>query len=128
MTNYHFSFKLYLNAKKWDMPRDQKCMEMCYSQYMGFCLVLNPLFQFPYKNIQHLYVPSVLIFCRISQDKPTYTDDFGDSDQEGEPDAYLARVKREAEERDEEEGGGSSDESEDEDFKPPDDVSDVAEE
>lgn len=61
------------------------------------------------------------------QDKPTYTDDFGDSDQEGEPDAYLARVKREAQERDDDDGG-SSDESEDEDFKPPEEGSDVAEE
>ncbi|KAK9512299.1 hypothetical protein O3M35_000757 [Rhynocoris fuscipes] len=62
-------------------------------------------------------------------DKPTYgADDFGDSDDEKEPDAYLARVKREAEERDEEEGGSSEDESTDEDFKPQEQESDVAEE
>ena len=33
-------------------------------------------------------------------------DEFGDSDEETAPDAYLARVKREAKERDEEAGGG----------------------
>ncbi|KAF4521067.1 hypothetical protein B566_EDAN012366 [Ephemera danica] len=66
---------------------------------------------------------------RGKSDKPSYTEDFGDSDQEGEPDAYLARVKAEAEERDDDDGGsGGSDESEDEDFKPNEDVSDVAEE
>ena len=65
----------------------------------------------------------------LVQDKPSYTEDFGDSDQEDAPDAYLARVKREAEERDDDGGGGSSeDESEDEDFKPNEEVSDVAEE
>uniref|UniRef100_A0A0V0G502 FACT complex subunit SSRP1 n=1 Tax=Triatoma dimidiata TaxID=72491 RepID=A0A0V0G502_TRIDM len=62
-------------------------------------------------------------------DKPAYgADDFGDSDDEKEPDAYLARVKREAEERGEEEGGSSEDESTDEDFKPQEQESDVAEE
>uniref|UniRef100_R4FNX0 FACT complex subunit SSRP1 n=1 Tax=Rhodnius prolixus TaxID=13249 RepID=R4FNX0_RHOPR len=62
-------------------------------------------------------------------DKPTYgADDFGDSDDEKEPDAYLARVKREAEERAEQEGGSSEDESTDEDFKPQEQESDVAEE
>ncbi|PSN31544.1 FACT complex subunit Ssrp1 [Blattella germanica] len=59
-------------------------------------------------------------------DKPSYGEDFGDSDQE-EPDAYLARVKAEAEERDEGEGGESEDESTDEDFNPDQQESDVAE-
>lgn len=49
-----------------------------------------------------------------------------DSDQE-EPDAYLARVKREAEERDDE-GGSGEEESTDEDFNPNQEESDVAEE
>lgn len=62
------------------------------------------------------------------QDKPSYADDFGDSDQEGAPDAYLARVKREAEERGEDEGGDSEEESTDEDFNPNMAESDVAEE
>ncbi|XP_059482130.1 FACT complex subunit Ssrp1 isoform X2 [Neocloeon triangulifer] len=62
-------------------------------------------------------------------DKPSYADDFGDSDQEDAPDAYLARVKREAKERDQgDDDEGSEDESEDEDFKPPEETSDVAEE
>lgn len=60
-------------------------------------------------------------------DKPNYADDFGDSDQEDAPDAYLARVKREAKERDDDDDG-SEDESEDEDFKPTEEASDVAEE
>jgi hypothetical protein len=64
----------------------------------------------------------------LLQDKPSYADDFGDSDQEDEPDAYLARVKAEAEERDEDEGGESEDESTDEDFNPDQQESDVAEE
>lgn len=55
-------------------------------------------------------------------------DDFGNSDDEKEPDAYLARVKREAEERDDDGGGSSDDESTDEDFKPEGEGSDVAEE
>lgn len=65
---------------------------------------------------------------RGKSDKPSYADDFGDSDQEDEPDAYLARVKAEAEERDEGEGGESEDESTDEDFNPDQQESDVAEE
>ncbi|XP_038220685.1 FACT complex subunit Ssrp1 [Zerene cesonia] len=48
-------------------------------------------------------------------DKALYDDDFGDSDTEKEPDAYLARVKAEAQERDDSDG---SDESTDEDFNP----------
>ncbi|XP_018329457.1 FACT complex subunit Ssrp1 [Agrilus planipennis] len=49
-------------------------------------------------------------------DKTTYMDDFGDSDNETAPDAYLERVKAEAQERDEEED--NSEESTDEDFDP----------
>lgn len=63
---------------------------------------------------------------RGKNDKASYKDDFGDSDNEAEPDAYLARVKAEAEERDDDQG--SEDESTDEDFKPKDEESDVAEE
>ncbi|CAG4971332.1 unnamed protein product [Colias eurytheme] len=48
-------------------------------------------------------------------DKALYDDDFGDSDTEKEPDAYLARVKAEAKERDD---SDESDESTDEDFNP----------
>jgi structure-specific recognition protein 1 len=55
-----------------------------------------------------------------------YADDFGDSDKE-EPDAYLARVKAEAQER-ESDDSGSDDESTDEDFNPNIAESDVAEE
>lgn len=62
------------------------------------------------------------------QDKPSYAEDFGDSDQEDEPDAYLARVKAEAEERDEGAGGESEEGSTDEDFNPDQQESDVAEE
>lgn len=55
-----------------------------------------------------------------------YADDFGDSDKE-EPDAYLARVKAEAQERESDESG-SDEESTDEDFNPNIAESDVAEE
>ncbi|KAE8752921.1 hypothetical protein FOCC_FOCC000266 [Frankliniella occidentalis] len=49
--------------------------------------------------------------------KQGYADDaFSDSENEDEPDAYLARVKAEAKERDED--GGEDDESTDEDFVP----------
>ncbi|XP_046965933.1 FACT complex subunit Ssrp1 isoform X2 [Vanessa cardui] len=48
-------------------------------------------------------------------DKALYDDDFGDSDTEKEPDAYLERVKAEAKER---ESDDSDDESTDEDFNP----------
>ncbi|GBP03484.1 FACT complex subunit Ssrp1 [Eumeta japonica] len=55
--------------------------------------------------------------------------DFGDSDNENEPDAYLARVKAEAREKDyDDDDDGSEEESTDEDFNPTGDVSDVAEE
>nr|CAG4646893.1 EOG090X02Z1 [Megafenestra aurita]SVE92283.1 EOG090X02Z1 [Megafenestra aurita] len=60
-------------------------------------------------------------------DKSSHADDFGDSDEEEAPDAYLARVKAEGKERDAVgESSGDSDE-EDEDFKPGEE-SDVAEE
>lgn len=65
---------------------------------------------------------------RGKSDKPNYDEDFGDSDQEDEPDAYLARVKAEAQERDGEENQDSEEGSTDEDFNPNQDVSDVAEE
>uniref|UniRef100_A0A1B6EEE8 FACT complex subunit SSRP1 n=1 Tax=Clastoptera arizonana TaxID=38151 RepID=A0A1B6EEE8_9HEMI len=66
---------------------------------------------------------------RGKSDKVNYNDDFGDSDNENEPDAYLARVKREAQERDDgDDGGDSEDESTDEDFNPNQEDSDVAEE
>ncbi|KPI95662.1 PREDICTED: FACT complex subunit Ssrp1 [Papilio xuthus] len=59
-------------------------------------------------------------------DKALYDDDFGDSDTEKEPDAYLERVKAEAKERD---SGDSDSESTDEDFNPDKaNQSDVAEE
>nr|SVE74077.1 EOG090X02Z1 [Daphnia barbata] len=61
-------------------------------------------------------------------DKSSHADDFGDSDQEEAPDAYLARVKAEGKQRDAigDDSGGDSDEN-DEDFKPGEE-SDVAEE
>ncbi|XP_053671007.1 FACT complex subunit Ssrp1 [Anopheles nili] len=60
--------------------------------------------------------------------KASYKDDFADSDNEGEPDAYLARVKAEAKERGEDDYGSDSEESTDEDFNPNQQESDVAEE
>lgn len=51
------------------------------------------------------------------QDKPKYNDDFGNSDQEDEPDAYLARIKAEVEERSDNDNQ-ESEESTDEDFNP----------
>lgn len=60
-------------------------------------------------------------------DKPNYKEDFGESDDEKEPDAYLARVKREAAERDDDDDE-DEDESTDEDFNPDQQESDVAEE
>nr|CAG4650014.1 EOG090X02Z1 [Sida crystallina] len=60
-------------------------------------------------------------------EKPSHPDaDFGDSDVEDAPDAYLARVKAEGEER-VAESDGDSDSETDEDFKPGEE-SDVAEE
>lgn len=63
------------------------------------------------------------------KEKSNYKEDFGDSDNENEPDAYLARVKQEAQERDEDDE--SDDESTDEDYNPDkakEKESDVAEE
>lgn len=60
--------------------------------------------------------------------KNNYKEDFADSDNEGEPDAYLARVKAEAKERDDDDDGSDSDESTDEDFNPNQQESDVADE
>ncbi|XP_036333472.1 FACT complex subunit Ssrp1 [Rhagoletis pomonella] len=54
--------------------------------------------------------------------------DFGDSDNENEPDVYLARVKAEAREKESDDDEGSDEESTDEDFKPNEAESDVAEE
>ncbi|XP_011700729.1 PREDICTED: FACT complex subunit Ssrp1 [Wasmannia auropunctata] len=65
---------------------------------------------------------------RGKSDKLNYDQDFGDSDQENEPDAYLARVKAEAEERDGEGNQDSEEGSTDEDFNPNQVESDVAEE
>lgn len=64
------------------------------------------------------------------QDKSAYNDDdFGDSDNEAEPDAYLARVKAEGQERESDDDGGDSDESTDDDFNPDaEKVEDVADE
>lgn len=62
------------------------------------------------------------------QEKGGIIEDFGDSDNEAEPDAYLARVKAEAEERDSG-SDGSDDESTDDDFNPDaEKVEDVADE
>lgn len=66
---------------------------------------------------------------RGKSDKLNYDEDFGDSDQEDEPDAYLARVKAEAQEREDgEENQDSEEGSTDEDFNPNQVESDVAEE
>nr|CAG4646112.1 EOG090X02Z1 [Macrothrix elegans] len=61
-------------------------------------------------------------------EKAAHNEDFGDSDEEEAPDAYLARVKAEGKQRDEigNDSDGESDET-DEDFKPGEE-SDVAEE
>lgn len=64
---------------------------------------------------------------RGKNDKTSYKDDFGDSENEAEPDAYLERVKAEAQERDGV-GKSSDEESTDEDFNPNQEESDVAEE
>lgn len=63
---------------------------------------------------------------RGKNDKTSYKDDFGDSDNEAEPDAYLERVKAEAQERDDDKS--SDEDSTDEDFNPNQEESDVAEE
>lgn len=64
----------------------------------------------------------------IVQDKASYKDDFGDSDNENEPDAYLQRVKAEGQERSDDDDDDSG-ESTDEDFNPDKEkVEDVADE
>jgi len=60
-------------------------------------------------------------------DKAAYKEDFGDSDNEVEPDAYLERVKAEAKERSDN-GSMDSEESTDEDFKPGEQESEVDDE
>ncbi|CAG0899999.1 unnamed protein product [Darwinula stevensoni] len=62
-------------------------------------------------------------------DAAAYTDDLVNSDAESEPDAYLARMKAEADEESDE-GEGDDESEEDEDFAPEDEkaASDVAEE
>ncbi|XP_030768356.1 FACT complex subunit Ssrp1-like [Sitophilus oryzae] len=52
---------------------------------------------------------------RGKSDKASYNDDFGNSDEEAAPDAYLERVKAEGQERDDDD---DDDESTDEDFDP----------
>ncbi|XP_037954488.1 FACT complex subunit Ssrp1 [Teleopsis dalmanni] len=70
-----------------------------------------------------------LSVSNIGKDKGGYKDvDFGDSDNENEPDAYLARVQAEGREKESDDDDGSDDESTDEDFKPNENESDVAEE
>ncbi|KAJ8932779.1 hypothetical protein NQ314_014483 [Rhamnusium bicolor] len=64
---------------------------------------------------------------RGKNDKASIKDDFGNSDDEAAPDAYLERVKAEAQERDDGQSD-DDDESTDEDFNPNQDESDVAEE
>ncbi|XP_055383339.1 FACT complex subunit Ssrp1 [Condylostylus longicornis] len=61
-------------------------------------------------------------------DKAAYKEDFGDSDNEAEPDAYLERVKAEAKERESADSMGSEEESTDEDFKPGEQESEVEDE
>lgn len=83
-----------------------------------------------FKIVCTIQVPKTVLFYLFSnhnffQDKTNYKDDFGDSDNEAEPDAYLERVKAEAQERESED---NSDESTDEDFNPNQVESDVAEE
>uniref|UniRef100_A0A2M4AMA1 FACT complex subunit SSRP1 n=2 Tax=Anopheles triannulatus TaxID=58253 RepID=A0A2M4AMA1_9DIPT len=75
------------------------------------------------------FISSKKLHVKNTGGKASYKDDFADSDNEGEPDAYLARVKAEAKERDEDDDDGSdSEESTDEDFNPNQQESDVAEE
>uniref|UniRef100_A0A1L8DGV0 FACT complex subunit SSRP1 n=1 Tax=Nyssomyia neivai TaxID=330878 RepID=A0A1L8DGV0_9DIPT len=82
----------------------------------------NKLFEFILSKKIHVKNTS-------KNDKNTYKDDFNDSDNENEPDAYLARVKAEAQERDAiGDDSVSDEESTDEDFNPVEPESDVAEE
>uniref|UniRef100_V5GLI2 FACT complex subunit SSRP1 n=1 Tax=Anoplophora glabripennis TaxID=217634 RepID=V5GLI2_ANOGL len=63
---------------------------------------------------------------RGKNDKASYKDDFGNSDDEAAVDAYLERVKAEGQQRDDQ--SDDDDESTDEDFNPNQQESDVAEE
>lgn len=72
------------------------------------------------------FIVSKKITVKNSGKMTSNYEDFADSDKEEEPDAYLARVKAEAEERSS--NGSSSEESTDEDFNPNIAESDVAEE
>ncbi|XP_052861792.1 FACT complex subunit Ssrp1 [Anopheles cruzii] len=76
------------------------------------------------------FISSKKLHVKHTGGKASYKDDFADSDNDGEPDAYLARVKAEAKERDEDDDddGSDSEESTDEDFNPNQQESDVAEE
>ncbi|CAG9824663.1 unnamed protein product, partial [Phaedon cochleariae] len=65
---------------------------------------------------------------RGKNDKSSYKDDFGGSDEEAAPDAYLERVKAEGQERDDDDGSDDDGSSTDEDFNPDQAESDVAEE
>lgn len=66
------------------------------------------------------------LICFCFQDKASYKDDFGNSDDEAAPDAYLERVKAEGQQRDDQ--SDDEGESTDEDFNPNQEESDVAEE
>lgn len=79
-----------------------------------------------YSKLYDFIVSKKLTVKNTGKMTSNYAEDFGDSDKE-EPDAYLARVKAEAEERDSDESG-SDEESTDEDFRPNEQESDVAEE
>lgn len=76
---------------------------------------------FDFINSKKLHIKN-----RGKNDKASYKDDFGNSDEEAAPDAYLERVKAEGQEKDD---VSDEDESTDEDFNPGEkDESDVAEE
>ncbi|XP_020295531.1 FACT complex subunit Ssrp1-like isoform X2 [Pseudomyrmex gracilis] len=79
------------------------------------------------KLLDFMIAKKLRVKNRGKADKLNYNDDFSDSDQEDEPDAYLARVKAEAQERDND-NQDSEDALIDEDFKPNQEESDVAEE
>ncbi|XP_060529240.1 FACT complex subunit Ssrp1 isoform X2 [Cylas formicarius] len=66
---------------------------------------------FDFINSKKLHIKN-----RGKSDKASYKDDFGDSDEEAAPDAYLERVKAEGQER--EESDDDEDESTDEDYDP----------
>jgi structure-specific recognition protein 1 len=79
-----------------------------------------------YSKLYDFIVSKKLTVKNTGKMTSNYAEDFGDSDKE-EPDAYLARVKAEAQERESDESG-SDEESTDEDFNPNVAESDVAEE